>query len=318
MRLWDILWRTDLTEKFVLQKFLCAFLHCSREELWTNMDTQVSDEIIQKVLVAYKSYVEDKKPLEYILGHVDFFGKEFFVNEATLIPRPETEYMITAVTEFIQEQGARDKVMGTSSNPPFPSPTSQNNLLLDIGTWCWVLGISVLLQNPNYFSHAVFSDYFANALDVAQKNYHSLIADYSGTVDFFQSDLLDFVLNWTTKLSDWTTILVANLPYIPEETFEANVSDNVKKREPKPAFVWWDDGLDYYRIMLDQIIQVRGIRNEGQEKFTYLKPQGPITCFLEMMTWQVDILRQLYDTDFIFEEVKTFHFNIRIVKAWLK
>jgi release factor glutamine methyltransferase len=67
-----------------------------------NMDTDVSDEIIQKVLIAYKSYVEDKRPLEYILGHVDFFGREFFVNEATLIPRPETEYMITAVTEYIE------------------------------------------------------------------------------------------------------------------------------------------------------------------------------------------------------------------------
>ncbi|MEI8009181.1 MAG: hypothetical protein WCI00_07620 [bacterium] len=69
--------------------------------MWTNTDQELSDEIIQKVLVAYKSYIEDKKPLEYILGHVDFFGHEFFVNEATLIPRPETEYMITAVTEFI-------------------------------------------------------------------------------------------------------------------------------------------------------------------------------------------------------------------------
>jgi methylase of polypeptide subunit release factors len=45
---------------------------------------------------------------------------------------------------------------------------------------------------------------------------------------------------------------VANLPYIPEDTFEANVADNVKKFEPKPAFVGGDDGLDYYRIMFNQ------------------------------------------------------------------
>ena len=76
-------------------------MQCSREALWTSMDREISDEIIQKVLVAYKSYVEDKKPLEYILGHVDFFERKFLVNEATLIPRPETEYMIRAVTEYI-------------------------------------------------------------------------------------------------------------------------------------------------------------------------------------------------------------------------
>ena len=314
MKLWELLWRVDLTEKFVLQKFLCTFLQCSREELRTNTDQDLSDEIIQKVLVAYKSYVEDKKPLEYILGHVDFFWKEFFVNEATLIPRPETEYMITAVTEYIQGQGDRDEVIGTSSNHQVPSSTIQNNLLLDIGTGCGVLWISVLLQNPDYFAHAIFSDYFANALEVAKRNYQKLITEFSWKVDFFQSDLLDFLVNKSSGSSSLATsfikedfsrniVLVANLPYIPEEMFEANVSDNVKKREPKPAFVGGDDGLDYYRIMLDQIIS--------------LKPKS-FLMFLEMMTWQVDILRQLYGDKFVFEEVKTFHFNIRIVKAYLR
>lgn len=40
--------------------------------------------------------------------------------------------------------------------------------------------------------------------------------------------------------------------------------------------------------------------------------------FLEMMTRQVDILRKLYGAQFIFEEVKTFHFNIRIIKATIR
>jgi len=55
--------------------------------------------------------------------------------------------------------------------------------------------------------------------------------------------------------------------------------------------------------MLDQLIE--------------LDPKS-LVMFLEMMTWQVDILRQLYDDKFFFEEVKTFHFNIRIVKAYLR
>lgn len=96
---------------------------------------------------------------------------------------------------------------------------------------------------------------------------------------------------------------MANLPYIPEEMFEANVSDNVKKWEPKPAFVGGVDGLDYYRKMFDQVF-ILGIRT--------------ITMFLEMMTWQVDILRQEFGDRLAFEEVKTFHFNIRIVKVLLK
>jgi hypothetical protein len=42
-----------------------------------------------------------------------------------------------------------------------------------------------------------------------------------------------------------------------------------------------------------------------------------ISMFLEMMTWQVDVLRTLYGDTFTFEEVKTFHFNIRIIKVYL-
>lgn len=316
MKLWELLWRVDLTEKFVLQKFLCTFLQYSREELRTNTDQELSDEIIQKVLVAYKSYVEDKKPLEYILGHVDFFGREFFVNEATLIPRPETEYMINSVTEFIQGQGTRNEEQENSPKSQVPSPTFQNNLLLDIWTGCGVLGISVLLQNPDYFTEVIFSDYFDNALQIAKKNYETLVKTYAWKVQFLHSDLLDFLVKWTSEFPDGTTVLVANLPYIPEETFEANVSDNVKKREPKPAFVGGDDGLDYYRIMLDQILQLQDARSKEQVPGTW--NLLPVTMFLEMMTWQVDVLRQLYDHVFIFEEVKTFHFNIRIVKAYLK
>ena len=342
MKLWELLWRPDLKEKFVVQKFLCMFLNCSREELWTNTNQEVSDEIIQKVLTAYKSYVEDKKPLEYILGHVDFFGKEFFVSEATLIPRPETEYMITAVTEFIQEQGTRDKEQNQKNHASWIIH-HESHLLLDIGTWCGVLWISVLLQNPDFFSDVIFSDYFENALEIAQRNFKWLMKNeqWKMKVSFIQSDLLDFLIRWTSEKSstlkdspsfeikeDTHVVLVANLPYIPEEMFENNVAENVKNREPKPAFVWWDDGLDYYRIMLDQILQLRGTRNKGQGENTQQKIEknnspftfhlSPITMFLEMMTWQVDVLRQLYDASFVFEEVKTFHFNIRIVKAYLK
>jgi len=342
MKLSELLGREDLKEKFVLQKFLCTFLSCSREALRTDMDKELPDELIQKILTAYKSYVEDKKPLEYILWHVDFFGREFFVNEATLIPRPETEYMITAATEFIQEQGTRheDNGINFSSTSQVPRSTSHSNVLLDIGTGCWVLWISVLLQNPEYFSEAIFTDYFADALEIAKKNFENykweMINDKLN-VQFLQSDLLDFIKSSTLKgtpsfeiKEDSNIVLVANLPYIPEKMFEENAADNVKKREPKPAFVGGDDGLDYYRIMLDQIIQVRGTRwkDKGTRdkewvnnlKSYVLSPmsQFSLTCFLEMMTWQVDILRQLYDDKFVFEEVKTFHFNIRIVKCWLK
>jgi release factor glutamine methyltransferase len=317
--IWSLLADPKRPEKLILQKLFCAFTSCSREDLRSKMDEEMNADLLKKMIDAYDMYALHKKPLEYLLGYAEFFWNKFIVSEATLIPRPETEYMINSVTEFI------------SSKPKAQGSKPENNLLLDIGTGCGVLGISVLLQNPDYFSEVIFSDYYENALEVAKRNFQWLVTSYEWRVEFLHSDLLDFLVN---KSSDspalatsfikeefsWNIVLVANLPYIPEETFEANVADNVKKREPKPAFVWWDDGLDYYRIMLDQIITlVEGrkhkVENNGEPSTFHLLP---VTMFLEMMTWQVDVLRQEFDQYFVFEEVKTFHFNIRIVKAWLK
>lgn len=110
-------------------------------------------------------------------------------------------------------------------------------------------------------------------------------------------------------------ILVANLPYIPNQLFDDNTDDTVKKREPRMAFIGGDDGLDLYRCMFDQLIEttISPYNKEGTEEVS-----RNLVLFLEMMTRQVDILRQKYKNYFSFEEVATFHFNIRIVKAILK
>ncbi len=105
-----------------------------------------------------------------------------------------------------------------------------DNVLLDIGTGCGVLGISVLLQNPGYFAEAIFTDYFADALEVAKQNYECRMQNAELKVQFLQADLLDFLLNKSSTLKgtpsfikeDSTIVLVANLPYIPEEAFEQN------------------------------------------------------------------------------------------------
>ena len=69
------------------------------------------------------------------------------------------------------------------------------------------------------------------------------------------------------------------MPYIPDKTFEENAPSNVQKREPKIAFVGGDDGLDLYRKMFSQL---QGIKQEVKS----------LVMFLEMMTWQVEILRK--------------------------
>lgn len=284
MQLQALIQNPAYKKKFVLEKLLCHYLDKTRTELWTDAEQELSEELVKKIQEDYRAYEEDEKPLEYILGFVEFFGVRFWVNEHTLIPRPETEYMITAITEELQSREDSD------------------HILLDIGTGSGVLWCSVLLQNGGKIREVFLADISADALYVANRNYNDLIDGSLYDTRIVQSDLCAFLESYSGIIEGRKLIMTANLPYIPDQTFDENSPANVQKWEPRFAFVGGDDGLDLYRKMFAQLLELKDHVSD-------------LVMFLEMMTWQVDILRKEYEDVIEFEEVKTFHFNIRIVKA---
>lgn len=290
MKIQELLQNPDFQQKRSLENLICHFCDISREQLWTELDDELDENIFDQIRQAYDDLVVKKKPMEYVLWYVEFAGNRFKIDHRALIPRPETEYMIQAVNEYVQ---------GLDSKLPL--------VLFDIGTWCGVLGLSTLLHNLNRFQRAFLSEYIDYTLSLATENFeHYKDKLWDTKVKLVQANLVDFVGDcldsWEFSIDDHEFVLVANLPYIPEETFNENVWENVKNWEPKPAFVWGDDGLKYYREMFEQLFDF------------WIKPM----MFLEMMTWQVDILRKEFWERIDFEEVKTFHFNIRIVKWRIK
>ena len=290
MKIQELLQNPDYQQKRVLENLICHFLDISREDLWTKLDNELDSNIFEKVNQAYDDFVVKKKPLEYVLGYVEFLRNKFKIDERALIPRPETEYMIQAVNEHIQEW-----------------KISQPAVLFDIWTWCGVLWLSVLLHNKNFFEKAYLSEYIEYTLSLARENFEWYKNELWDTqVSLVQSNLVVFIedclKNNEFSVGKDNFLLVANLPYIPEQTFNENVWENVKNWEPKPAFVGGEDWLDYYREMFQQLFDF------------WIKP----VMFLEMMTRQVDILRKEFWEKINFDEVKTFHFNIRIVKAEIK
>ena len=73
MFLQDLLQNPEYKQKFVLEKFIQEVLQISREEMWMQLDKEISSSEVDQILTYYRAYVDDKKPMEYILGHVDFF-----------------------------------------------------------------------------------------------------------------------------------------------------------------------------------------------------------------------------------------------------
>lgn len=277
MKIISMITSNDFNHKKILEKIIMHNLGIDKTQLITQSENEISEEMVTKIKNDYKRFVDDKEPLEFIFGHVEFFGNKFTVNKNTLIPRPETEYMINAVRNHCE--------------------TNRENILIDLWTWCWVLGISTILFNDKAIKKAYLTDYSKEALLVAKTNKEIFLKD-NEKITFYETDMLKQFENWEIDKNE-KILIVANLPYIPEQVFEQNVEESAKIWEPKMAFVWWEDWLIYYRIMLDQIMDY---------------DWKDVTMFLEMMWWQADILANEFSKDFEFEIVDTFHFNIKILK----
>jgi len=101
MTIESLLKDTKYKEKRVLENLICHFQNIKREELRTSLDDEISENTLNQINKAYDDFVIQKKPLEYVLGYVEFMNNQFKIDARALIPRPETEYMIQAVNEYV-------------------------------------------------------------------------------------------------------------------------------------------------------------------------------------------------------------------------
>jgi release factor glutamine methyltransferase len=161
------------------------------------------------------------RPLQYVLGHSWFMGKEYKVNEHVLIPRPETEELVKWITDDWKHK--QDSIS-----------------VLDIGTGSGCIPVSLKLALPA--STVTSCDVSTGAITIATENAVRLNAD----VHFFELDFLETAKQ--SKLGKYH-IIVSNPPYIPE-TEKDTLHENVRAHEPGLAlFVPGDDALLFYRAI---------------------------------------------------------------------
>lgn len=177
-------------------------------------DEQAEYERIKPLLLA-------GTPLQYVTGKCWFMGREFMVDSAVLIPRPETEELVQWVTDDY---------------------TGRNISILDIGTGSGCIPVSLKLAMPGAEVSAI--DVSKDALAVANANARALGAD----VQFSEFDFLN-TEQW--DLLDSYDIIVSNPPYIPVKEKET-LHQNVRGYEPGLAlFVPDDDALLFYRLIAE-------------------------------------------------------------------
>ena len=150
------------------------------------------------------------KPLCYVLGNCDFYGYEIKVDERVLIPRPETEELVSEVLEV----ASRDKTV------------------LDL---CTGSGAIALVISKKSGAKVVATDISEGALEVAKENFKLFDADV-------KTELIDLY----GDIDDKFDIIVSNPPYIKTSDMDG-LDDVVKNYEPHLALDGGADGLDFYR-----------------------------------------------------------------------
>lgn len=155
------------------------------------------------------------RPIQQIIGQAYFYGRRFFVDEYTLIPRPETELLVDKVLEISKK----------ISNPK----------ILDIGTGSGCIPLTLILENNNVSVDAL--DVSSETLETAKKN--ALFHNVLNNIHFFKSDLF-------SNVNDKYDIIVSNPPYIPLKEKE-NLQVEVKNYDPGLALFTKDDlGIEFY------------------------------------------------------------------------
>ena len=209
---------------------------------------QFSSDEMSKIMSAVEKRLKHI-PLGYIFKKSYFYGREFKVDENVLIPRLDTEILIEKICDDIKSK-------------------KENVSVLDIGTGSGAIAITIQKETG---ANVVAVDVSDGALEIAKHNANKLEAD----VEFVKSNLFE-------NVKGQFDFIVSNPPYIESSVIET-LDDEVKLNEPILALDGGEDGLDFYRKIVEQSPK-------------YLNKGGKL--YFEIGYNQADALKQLMKDKF--------------------
>ncbi len=194
---------------------LAETLRKNRTYLHAHLDEEIDPRRVD-IADARLSLRLDRIPLAYILGYKEFYGRNFVVSPAVLVPRPESEDVVSLFLQLTMDE---------------ISPKT----LIDVGTGSGWLGITIALERPNIA--VILSDISKKALQIAEKNADNLVANVKTQRQSLLSGHLEPV-----------DYIIANLPYV-DTSWDTSPE---LRHEPSEALFADDDGLKLIYELLAQ------------------------------------------------------------------
>lgn len=210
------------------QLLLCHVLNVDKIYTYTHKDQVVDSQSVDKFL----KLIDKRKsgyPIQYILEKQEFMGLDFYVKEGVLVPRPDTEILVEYIIDIVNKGYFNDKDLLK---------------IVDIGTGSGAITLSLAHYLKNVHVYSV--DISDTALQVATENSRRL--GLESKVTFLKGDLFEPIDK--LGLQNSIDIIVSNPPYIPTKDI-SELQKEVAEYEPKLALDGGEDGLDYYRRIVN-------------------------------------------------------------------
>lgn len=205
--------------------FVSNILNKDKSYILAHPEKSLPNELIM-LLNTFVARRKNHVPVAYILGAVEFYGRQFYVTDDVLIPRPESESIIEMLSAYANSHTLR--------------PMS----IWDIGTGSGCLAITAALEFPESQTFGVDID--NKCLEIARTN-----ADrYHVNTTFIHGNLLSPLAK--TTAAEHPLILLANLPYVPE----SHRINQAAMHEPAGALFSGIDGLKHYEQFASQLLEL--------------------------------------------------------------
>jgi len=255
--------------------FLCteSFYNISRLDLALDRELSIT-KVEQHPIFDALEDLKNEKPIQYILGETEFYGLPFKVNKNTLIPRPETEELVSLVITCHSERSEESQIS-----------------ILDIGTGSGCIAISLAKNIKNAQVYAM--DVTTEAIEKAKEN--AILNEVD--VTFIECDILSFRLTELVSASYKFDTIVSNPPYI-RNLEKAEIQNNVLNNEPHLAlFVDDDNPLIFYRAITE--FAVEKLKENGQLFFEINEYLGQETkALVESFGFKnVEIIKDMFGKD---------------------
>ena len=206
-----------------LARFLLMYMLDESPQLFSNsFSEQMSKENENKYFSLIEKHIKEDVPLSHLVGFEYFYDRKYKVTKDVLSPRMETEELIYKVIEYVK----------ASNKNKFK--------ILDLCTGSGIIAITLKKELDQVSVDVIASDISEEAIEVAKKNAQS----HNATIKFIKSDIFN-------DIGDKFDIIVSNPPYIDRKD-EVTMQDNVLKYDPHLALFAEEEGMYFYRKIIEQ------------------------------------------------------------------